>query len=126
MVLRQSVVLLGFNRHLDTDIARIEQLSQKWDVFTVSRSIYNQERRAVNFEDEAHHLGAKFCDIGRGRKSQIVSLVRAKAEAHRRVHIYLDYWWCANNYYREAYGQLWLQTWVRELLVAGAQLVVLP
>ena len=120
------MILFGFNRHKETDVARIKELSKNWDVFTVSRTEYNEESRATNHEDEKRHLFAKFSDIGKGKKSAILALVRSQKKIHNKVDISLDYVWCANKYFESTYGKGWLQDWVRALLEAGADEVILP
>jgi hypothetical protein len=114
---KDLALLLGFNRHVSTDIARTEELSKKWDVFTVSRS------EEPGRED---HLHAFFNDLGKGKKSMILKTLREKVLQHTNVDVFLDYWWPANGYFADAYGLQWLDKWVTALLEAGAREVVLP
>ena len=50
---------------------------------------------------------------------------------HIKVHgkdsdVYLDYFWLANNYYRNMYGLKWIKEKAPMLLKAGAARVILP
>jgi hypothetical protein len=114
---KNAAIILAFNRHTETDIARTEEMEKTYSVFTVSRS----EERGC--ED---HLQARFSDLGKGKKSEILALVREKVLHHKKVSVFLDYWWPANGYFADAYGRGWLSSWVRAILEAGAFEVFLP
>ena len=111
-----AMVILGFNRHVQTDIDRAAEVSKEWDVFTISRSPEI---------GRADHLFAYFSDIGKGAKSMILRVVREKAQLHNVVDVHLDYWWPANGYFADSYGLGWF-LWVELLLAAGAREVILP
>jgi hypothetical protein len=113
---KNLVIILGFNRHVETDVARTKELSKKWDVFTVSRT-------AEMGRDD--HLHARFNDMG-NRESQILKMIREKALRQTIDSVFLDYWWPANGYFADSYGLGWLTGWVQALLEAGAREVVLP
>ena len=114
---KNAVIILGFNRHTPTDIYRTEEFAKTVKVYTVSRA---EEK---GFKD---HLHANFCDLKKGRRSEILAFVREKALLHTIVSTFLDYWWPANGYFQDAYGVLWLSGWVKAILEAGAFEVILP
>ena len=120
------LMVFGFNRHKETDLERIKKFSKSFVVHTVSRSYYDDEKTPKNKGDEAYHHYASFKDISRGERSTILELVREKVLLHKHVYIHLDYFWAANNYYKNGYGVLWLEEWVQALLEAGALEVILP
>lgn len=114
---KDAVILLGFNRHVETDIARTKEMEKTYEVFTVSRS------EEIGCEN---HLHAYFSDLGKGPKSSILDFVRKKVLHHHRVSLFLDYWWPANGYFADAYGVGWLSGWVQAILEAGAFEFFLP
>ena len=111
-----AALVLGFNRHTNTDVYRIETLSRMWEIFTISRT------EELGRED---HLTAHFNDIG-GRNSAILAVVRKARLLHPIVDAFLDYWWVANGYFADAYRLKWLSHWVKLILEAGARYVILP
>jgi hypothetical protein len=113
---KKAAILLAFNRHVATDVARTKEMEKKYSVYTVSR---------VEEPGREDHLHAHFSDIGKP-KSMILDLVRAKVLQHTKVSLFLDYWWPAIGYFADAYGVWWLSLWVRLILEAGAFEVFLP
>ena len=116
MTTKHAIVLLAFNRNKATDLARIATLSKSWDVWTVARDGGTHKQHwSITFN----------CTKGQEVLCQrLVELVHTTTIPH--VVVVLDYFWCANNYYKEQYGTGWLTGWVADILATGVWEVILP